>query len=222
MIKRYALGLAAALAVSASPAAAATIINGGFEIGTDPGTFATILDGDSTSIFGWTVGTPIGEPANSGSVDYIGTYWDGAGAGLDRSIDLAGNSLGTIYQDIATVAGQMYEVTFYASKNPDGGDTVRTGTISADGSSGTFQYSTFNSLANMQWELRTFTFIATDVLTRLTFSADTSAGCCYGPALDSVTIAAVPEPEVWALLLLGFGVIGLQMRRRSGLRAVTA
>ncbi|WP_240325548.1 PEPxxWA-CTERM sorting domain-containing protein [Sphingomonas mesophila] len=43
-----------------------------------------------------------------------------------------------------------------------------------------------------------------------------------GYRLRSLTIAAVPEPEIWAMLLLGFGAIGFQMRRRNQLRTVTA
>ena len=40
--------------------------------------------------------------------------------------------------------------------------------------------------------------------------------------LDNVVISAVPELEVWAMMLFGFGAIGLQMRRRRTLQAVTA
>ena len=39
---------------------------------------------------------------------------------------------------------------------------------------------------------------------------------------DNFAISAVPEPEVWAMLLFGFGAIGMQMRRRRVLQAVTA
>ena len=43
-----------------------------------------------------------------------------------------------------------------------------------------------------------------------------------GYRLRSLTVAAVPEPEAWALLLLGFCAIGLQIRGRGALRSVTA
>ncbi len=32
--------------------------------------------------------------------------------------------------------------------------------------------------------------------------------------LDNVAITAVPEPSIWALMILGFGIIGHSMRRR--------
>lgn len=34
-------------------------------------------------------------------------------------------------------------------------------------------------------------------------------------ALNGQTVAAVPEPESWALMMLGFGAVGLAQRRRS-------
>lgn len=36
-----------------------------------------------------------------------------------------------------------------------------------------------------------------------------------GFALESVTLAAVPEPTTWAMMILGFGVIGGALRRRK-------
>lgn len=215
MIKRTFFGLLAALAVFATPANAQNLVfNGSFEQATvNPGgSFLTLGTGD-TSINGWTV--------SAGSIDYIGGYWP-AQDGV-RSVDLAGNSLGTISQSVATTALQFYTVSFWASRNPDGGLPLRTGTISFGGQTMPFSYSSSNSLGNMNWQQYTYTFAAVGASTLLSFAADASAGCCWGPALDNVSmIAAIPEPEVWAMLLFGFGAIGLQMRRRGGLRAVTA
>ena len=203
----YFAGLA--LVSAASAASAATITNGGFELGTDPGSFATVGVGQ-TNITGWDV--------TSGSVDYIGTYWQGQGAGGGRSVDLSGNSIGTLSQTFATVFGKLYDVTFWVSKNPDSGAPVRTGAVSAGNTLGGFSYSTNNSRANMLWEQQTFRFQATSTSTTLSFSSDASGGCCYGPALDSVSIAAVPEPATWALFILGFGAIGTALRRKASRR----
>ena len=209
MTVRKAASLAAAVAVAlAAPAGAASIVNGSFEDGIDPGSFTTINAVDSTSITGWTVG--------DGSIDYIGSYWtaqDGS-----RSIDLSGNSIGTISQEFATVAGQAYAITYWVSKNPDGGDALRTGTISVGGSTGGFSYSGVNDKTNMNWAQETFGFIATGATTTLSFSSDASGGCCYGPALDNVSIAAVPEPSAWALIILGFGMVGGALRRSTARR----
>jgi len=47
------------------------------------------------------------------------------------------------------------------------------------------------------------------------FSLGTDSQDNIGPLLDNVSlnIAPVPEPATWAMMMLGFGVIGLSMRR---------
>lgn len=41
-----------------------------------------------------------------------------------------------------------------------------------------------------------------------------------GSYTGSITIAAVPEPEVWAMMLVGVGLVGHQLRRKSKARPV--
>lgn len=207
---RKAYLLALGLAATAGSAQAATILNGGFEIGTDPGVFTTVGVG-GTNIANWDV--------TQGSVDYIGTYWEGQG-GSGRSVDLSGNAIGTISQTFGTTLGQTYKVTFWVSKNPDGGAALRTGSISAGSTIGGFSYTGANTRANMMWAQETFLFTATGASTTLSFSSDASGGCCFGPALDSVSIAAVPEPGTWALFILGFGAIGATLRRKANRKVV--
>lgn len=208
---RYSILLAGALlAGSAGAASAANIVNGGFELGIDPGVFTTVGVG-GTNITGWDV--------TAGSVDYIGTYWQGQGAGGGRSVDLSGLAIGTLSQTFATVAGQLYEVTFWVSKNPDNGAPTRTGSVSAGNVVDGFSYSLNNNHANMLWALESFRFEATGASSTLSFSSDASGGCCFGPALDTVSIAAVPEPTTWALFILGFGAIGGALRRKAVRRA---
>ena len=42
----------------------------------------------------------------------------------------------------------------------------------------------------------------------------TSAGGYYTAVTQSVTVSGVPEPGTWAMMLLGFGAMGVAMRRR--------
>lgn len=51
----------------------------------------------------------------------------------------------------------------------------------------------------------------------LNFSFGSNSNDNIGPILDNVSlsIAAVPEPEQWLLLILGFGLVGSEMRRRK-------
>lgn len=204
--------LCAAALAFACGASAATISNGSFETGPNPGSFSTLGTG-STAITDWTV--------TAGTIDYIGSYWmaqDGS-----RSLDLAGNSPGAISQTFATTNGQAYRISYWIGRNPDGGLNPRTGFIDVGGGQQQFLYSGSGNRANMQWQLETFDFIATGASTTLTFAADpASAGQYFGPALDNVSIGGVPEPIAWALMILGFGMVGGALRRarpsRSGLR----
>lgn len=169
--------------VFATPALAASLIsNGSFESGTDPEVFSTVSAGDSTTITNWTV--------SSGSVDYIGTYWEASDG--DRSIDLSGNTPGSLQQTFSTVAGQKYFVTFDMAGNPDGGSAVKTLTVNTTG--GTPVLYSFNSTGqtheDMGWEQKVYSFIASGPTTTLTFTSTT--GDAYGPAIDNVELAGVP------------------------------
>src|SRR5690242_13851687 len=117
-ISRFLLSAAAAMVLlfNSHSARANLVINGSFEDGPDPGVFTTLNSG-STAITGWTV--------TNGSIDYIGTYWQPADGA--RSIDLDGNSPGTIAQQtLATLSGQTYLVSFALAGNPDGLPTIKT------------------------------------------------------------------------------------------------
>jgi choice-of-anchor C domain-containing protein len=199
----------AAIAAAVLPAAAnaQAFQNGGFETGPNPGSYST-HNGGSTAITGWTVG--------GASVDYIGSYW-AAGEG-DRSIDLSGNAAGSIAQTFDTVLGQAYAVTFLLAGNPDGAPAVKTVAVGATGNA-IANYtldSTGSSHAAMGWTEYTYNFVATGSSTTLSFaSLDNSP---YGPALDGVSVAAVPEPAAWGMLIGGFGLAGMALRRRPSVR----
>jgi choice-of-anchor C domain-containing protein len=207
-VRRFLLPAAALAAFFALPAQAATITNGGFENGTSPGGgFLTVPGGNTTAISGWTVG--------GASVDYIGGYWQPQEG--NRSVDLAGSGIGSIAQDILTAAGQRYRVTFWVARNPDSGIDPRTGFVDVGGP--TTQYSFTNApstRANMKWQQKTYDFVASGASTTLRFSADPATSQAnFGLALDNVSIGAVPEPATWAMMIMGFGLIGGALRSRK-------
>lgn len=195
----------------------ANIINGSFESATvDPGSgFVTLYSGD-TSIMGWTViGTGV-----QYSIDYIGGYWQAADG--DRSIDLSGNGQGGIYQDIVLDAG-WYIANFMGAANPDSPTdkpNPRVGVFSADSYNELISYTLDGSetRGDMNWIPYTTDRFYSDGTTRISFLSGTVSP--YGFALDNVVIDAVPEPAVWALLLIGFGAVGSQIRRRRNQWAV--
>jgi choice-of-anchor C domain-containing protein len=184
----------AALLFGAQSAYAVTITNGSFEVGANPGSFTTKAAG-STDITGWTV--------DSGSVDYIGTYWP-ADTG-SRSVDLSGNVPGSISQTLALVDGQQYKLSFSIRGNGDGGVDPQGVLVSLGGITSEF----FAPQNAVVWALQTFVFTYDASLAGsnvLQFAADAVNGA-FGPGLDSVTIAATPIPG--AILLFGSALGGM-------------
>jgi len=154
--------------------------NGSFETGIEPGVFTTLLAGDNTSIPGWTV--------ESGSVDYIGTYWSASDG--DRSLDLTGFNAGAVSQTFPTVVGHTYEVTFDLAGNPAGPPAVKTLEVDAGGTATSYNFDvTGHTLADMGWQQETFSFTATGTSTTLTFTSLDNT--FYGPALDNVAVTDV-------------------------------
>ena len=183
-----------ALCISLSTVVSAQIVNGSFENGTeaallDPGFFSASV-GDIGSILAWEV--------SSGSVDYIGSYWQASEA--SRSIDLNGFEKGSISQTLTTTAGWTYTVTFAMSGNPDGVEDENNSYFSpaekkmsvtaAAGPPQTYTYTTgANTLDIMAYETHTFSFTAIGASTDLVFTSEIEGA--FGPVVDNVRITEV-------------------------------
>jgi hypothetical protein len=192
---------AAALAIAASGAQAATnlVINGSFEAETQgSGTYSI-----PTNLTGWT-----------GGVYGIELRNNVAGAAIDGNnyveLDTTANS--SMSQ---TITGNgLYQLSFWYSARPSleannsnglhynfgglNGDVLLT--TSAVGSGNNWQQ--FTGLVNLNGP------------TVLQFSAVESSNS-FGGSLDNVSVTAVPEPETYALLLAGLGLMGTIARRRK-------
>lgn len=204
-------GVAVTLAVAAVAGAHANLVtNGSFELGTNPGSFTTVATGGS-NITGWNV--------TSGSVDYIGTYWQSAEG--SRNVDMSGSSLGRLSQSFATIPGFLYEVSFAYSGNPDsptnGLRKTDVNIRETDTSSllatkqVTWDVPTEgNTRSNMKWKTTSFTFTAVDSQSTIQF--DSLATNSFGIAIDDVmVIETVPEPAT----LAGLGVAVAAFLRRK-------
>ena len=209
------LPLVTVLAIFSAPAAsAAAFQNGSFE-SFDSGAanvyctggidFCGQYNAGNSGITGWTIG--------GSSVDVVGVVGWTASNGA-WSIDLSGVDAGSLSQNFDTVAGTSYQVTFDLGGNFLGGSGIKTGSVSAAGSSQSLSFDNATSTAtNMGWTHQSFTFVATGTSTVLSFASTTGGDA--GIALDNITITPVPEPETYALMLAGLGLVGFAARRRA-------
>ena len=192
--RRHALAALTLLAVvllagaTRAPARAAgpeLLTNGGFETGALSPAGQTGFDdltAGSDAITGWKV--------ESGSVDYMGTYWSAAEG--SRSVDLDGNGPGSISQTITTVVGQTYTINFQYSANTDGGP-LNTPTADVLWNTDTvlpgISHTTPVSGMDMGWTAGQVTVTGTGS-DKLTFASKDSPGSPYGIVIDAVSIRA--------------------------------
>ena len=205
-----------AFSVSAN---AAIVVDGAFN---NPSLVSGFTDYTSGQAFGgptnnaWTVG--------SGSVDLVGTHWQGGSGAGSGSVDLDGNAPGSISQTLNSLTvGQTYKLTFDLSGNPDGApgaNPVKSMDVSVGNQSGiaySFDTATkHNTDTNMKYVEETLIFTATGTSDTLTFASTDTSGA-YGAVIGDVKVtpSAVPEPPALVSSLLGFGLIAfLAVRRR--------
>ena len=175
-----------ALAGTSVHAAFELVTNGGFETGDFTG-WTTVDAPGLTSMYGVDTAGP-----HSGSYS---AFFGGSGPGRD-----------SISQTLATVAGQPYLLSF--SFDNGGGTTAGSFTASLGGTTVYTAPSTSFAFAPVS-----FLFNATTNNSVLTFSGFNTTGFY---TLDNVSIAAVPEPETYALFMLGLLTVGAWSRRRRG------
>lgn len=189
-MKRYAVLLALAVSLLLVQAAAADVVNGGFETG---------------NFTGWTLsGNPqINDPYYAGVV---------IGEGYPRTGDYAAYfgtqvTLGFISQAIATTPGAPYTVSFsLCSQEDEGVGTPNQFQAIWDG----FAISNQVNIPDQPYALNSFTVTASTALTTLEFGFRNDP---YYLLIDDVSVAVVPIPgAVW---LLGSGLVGLVGLRRK-------
>ena len=187
----------AAMSATGAASAANLIQNGDFETvsGVNLNNYVMVGVG-SGAIADWTVGGV--------SVDVINNSYNAISG---NSIDMLGTpGPGVLSQSFNAVAGATYTLSFDLTHNPyshgAGLDVFVGGNHYAfDGSTPVTNYS--------------FNFTTAGGLQALVFSSVGGDGYS-GAVLDNVSVtAAVPEPETYAMLLAGLGLVGAIARRRK-------
>jgi len=213
-MKRALAVLAVSLALAGTSLAGPSIVtNGSFEEGVDPPTSWHTTPGiGSTDIAGWTV---VG-----GSIDWThNEIWPASDGAL--SLDLSGSvgALGGVTQDLTTVAGMAYIVTFDLAANPYREWGVKEMEVSAGSASQVFTSDTTAMVGwdlgdPIDWQTHQWSFVAASSTTTLQFISLDGSG--YGPALDNVSaVPVVPAPGAVILASLGAGLTGWLRRRRA-------
>jgi hypothetical protein len=117
------------------------------------------------------------------------------------------------------LAAGTYKISFALSGNPDGAPPTKALAVSVTGSAAQdYEYPVVGNNVNMNYSDESYIFTWAGGNATLTFaSLNTPSNNPYGPVIGDVSIAAVPEPATWAMMILGFlGVGFVAYCRRSG------
>ena len=241
---RLALVSAAGLAALSAPAFAQSVSNGGFETNTGNGEVdvnTAVLDwgvpGSAAQKYtfvynaGPGVSGTTADTTGAVGTDGIVTLW-GPGTGSANGLTLSPDSGAFIgadgdFQDEPIqqtindlVAGHTYAVNFDWAAAQQSGFNLPT----ASGWDVSFGSAPSQSTGNLAignhgfsgWQQSTFDFIADGTSDTLSFLSTGVGGAPLPPfaLLDGVSIKGVPEPSTWAMMILGFSLLGYAGFRR--------
>ncbi len=203
------------LTISASRADAAIVFSDNFST---PSGGASFTNYEGSQTFGsWKVTGSGNGPYGAAGIDLMGGYWAPPSPG-GGSVDLDGLAPGGITQTLTNLAAGSYSLSFYLSGNPDGGPSTKTVEVAIGNVAKSFTYTVTgaNSSANMHYELMTLNFnLDSSAAVDLSFRSLDANGSPFGGVIGDVSIAAVPEPTTWAMMILGFMGVGFMAYRRK-------
>lgn len=162
-----------------------------------------------------------GSPAGTGGNDPAQVDTDGATNEILR-LELVESNIGSFRINSVTLSAvdpddtfRIYRLGAGGALNviAFGGDIAGTGANAFTGGTATYLSGTGN---NQQWRITFQPFSAPSDVFYLTSRKDTADGY----RLTTVVGSAVPEPATWAMLVAGFGMVGVGARRRK--RAIAA
>ena len=200
-MKTISIAAATLLALTALPATAAELItNGNFEAGatgfTTTGNVAVISGADYVTF-------AVGSGSPAAQANHFASFGSDNAAGT-----------GVVFQSFATVLGQIYTLSFdYGAFN----STSQQLSYSLTGLPGANVLPITAGTSNLDSLFTNFTtsFTGAGGPTILSFQSTSTAGDNADILLDNVSVTGpVPEPATWAMMLMGFGMVGVGVRRR--------
>lgn len=205
-MKKILSGTLCALLLSAGMAAhAATelVSNGGFEEPVVAGSYEQLPE-----VSGWTSSIGLFEIQKSDAQPGFSTAFEG-----NQYLEINSTMLSSVSQTLSTIAGQVYNLSFAFAGRADTPGGAESGVQVSFGAN---PIASITAAANGVWTLYNYTFTALGTSTILAFhSFDPVSASSYGSYLDAVSVSAVPEPETYAMMLVGLGLVGFAARRRK-------
>lgn len=201
-------------------ALAATALSTPFMAGADPvkdGSFEVQGAGQTGSCYFAIYGTPCATGAWSGTGETSGILRNGVAGFLGNSPD--GNYFGFVQSYYGQSGGLIqtlnlnagsYRLSWLDAGRADGDLGNQTYTVSMDGN----LIATDSVITGQAFSGKSQTFSVSDSGSHvLAYTALVSAGDNTA-FIDGVSVVAVPEPATWAMMLLGFGMVGVGLRYR--------
>lgn len=211
------LKLAALLALSSAGAAhAATelVVNGSFEANQISSPWAPL-----SSVTGWSssAGGASAFEIQRGATQGGLSGFNPLAANGTQYLELNTDRLTSVSQSLSTSTSGLYSLSFAYSGRPD---TAGHATSSMNVYWGATLLTPSPLIGNTGGSWQTFTLNnlhASGALTNLRFeSVGPLSSPTYGSYLDNVSVmAAVPEAESYAMMLLGLGLLGFVLRRKQ-------
>lgn len=185
-------------------ASADLVVNGDFEAPTVPGGSYQIFP--PPPVPGWTL--------SSGPGIEIQNHVAGSPYTGNQFVELDSDANSSMYQDLATAAGERYTLSFAYSPRPGVAGDSNGIEVFWDGSLVVSLALSGIGNSDTVWQVYSFDVMATGALTRLEFAA-TGISDSFGGYIDAVSVNPVPEPT--SIVLSGSALLAsLIVARRRG------
>lgn len=151
-----------------------------------------------------------------------------AGDVITLAFDVSGNQRIPTMDDIGAGFSFSSRTTLSNYTRLEGANTFNFGTLVIDpaDSDGSIQTSYSSLSQNDPFGRRGIRFTAGNAGSLRFFVQNVLSNDSFGPVIDNISldvstsaVAAVPEPDSWLMMIVGFGAVGYAMRRRAKVQA---